>query len=159
MTLPFFNGERTPNLPEAKGCIVGLDSGNTKPENLLRSAVEGATFALKFGIDELEGLGVGVREIVLTGGGARSAGWRQIVADICAVPALVLKQDEGAAFGAALQAVQVVEEGISLEELVDAHLEIDDDRSCEPGTASVNEYGDHYGEYRRAVKAVAALYA
>ena len=73
ITLPFFDGERTPNLPNAKGCIVGLNSRNTKSGNLLRSAVEGATFALRFGLDELAALGVNVEEIVITGGGAKSA--------------------------------------------------------------------------------------
>ena len=61
ITVPFFNGERTPNLPNAKGCILGLDGRNTNPENLMRSAVEGATFALRFGTDELAGLGIETR--------------------------------------------------------------------------------------------------
>ena len=159
ITLPFFNGERTPDLPDAKGCIVGIDSRNAQPENLMRSSVEGATFALKFGIDELARLGVDIEEIVLTGGGARSAEWRQIVADICAAPVVVLKQDEGAAFGAALQAVQLIETGASIEDLVDAHLEKDDSRSCEPRSAVVNTYRECYRDYRRAVAAMTGIYA
>lgn len=47
ITLPFFNGERTPNLPNAKGCILGLDPSNSHPENLLRSGVESANYALQ----------------------------------------------------------------------------------------------------------------
>jgi xylulokinase len=158
VTLPFFNGERTPNLPNAKGCIVGLDSHNTRPENLLRSAVEGATFALRFGIDELASLGVDAREIVVTGGGAKSNKWRQLVADICGVPVVVLDQDEGAAFGAALQALQLVEPGTIIEELVDTHLSRDESRCCEPREAAVTNYRDFYQDYQRAVEAVAALY-
>jgi len=158
ITLPFFNGERTPNLPNAKGCIVGLNSHNTKPENLLRSAVEGATFALKFGIDELDTLGVEAREIVVTGGGAKSDKWRQLVADICGAPVVVLEQDEGAAFGAALQALQLIEVGAGIEELVDAHLTRDESRCCEPRKAAVSFYKETYQEYQRAVDAVARLY-
>lgn len=158
ITLPFFNGERTPDLPDAKGCIVGVDSRNAQTENLMRSSVEGATFALKFGIDELAGLGIDIGEIVLTGGGARSTEWRQIVADICEAPVVVLKQDEGAAFGAALQAVQLIETGASIEDLVDAHLEKDDSRSCEPRSAAMNTYRECYREYRRAVVAMTAIY-
>ncbi len=109
ITLPFFNGERTPNLPNAKACIVGLDSQNTKRENLLRSALEGATFALRFGVDRLCELGIDADEILLTGGGAGSATWRQVVADVCNAPVTVLAQDEGAGFGAALQALAVLE--------------------------------------------------
>jgi xylulokinase len=158
ITLPFFNGERTPNLPNARGCIVGLNSQNTRPENILRSAVEGATYALKFGIEELESLGVTTKEIVVTGGGSKSPKWRQLVADICGAPATVLLQDEGAAFGAALQALQVIEGG-SIEELTAAHISKDGVRSCEPRKAAVNFYKDSYQEYQRAVSAVSALYA
>lgn len=159
ITLPFFNGERTPNLPNAKGCIIGLTGQNTKSENLLRSAVEGATFALKFGIDELANLGVEARDIVVTGGGAKSVQWRQLVADICAAPVSVLNQDEGAAFGAALQALQLVETGATIEELVDAHLTRDEDRCCEPRQGAVTSYRDIYQEYQRAVAAIAGLYS
>lgn len=158
ITLPFFNGERTPNMPNAKGCIVGLNSHNMRPENLLRSAVEGATYALRFGIDELVSLGVTAQEIVVTGGGAKSDKWRQLVADICAVPAIVYLQNEGAAFGAALQALQLVEAGASIEELVDSHLTRDTSRSCEPRKSAVNHYREHYEDYQRAVTAVAGLY-
>jgi xylulokinase len=158
-TLPFFNGERTPNLPNARGCIVGLSGHNTSPANLLRSAVEGATFALKFGIDELANLGVEARAIVVTGGGSKSATWRQIVADICATPVVVLEQDEGAALGAALQALQLVEPGTAIGDLVDAHTSRDEGRCCEPNATAVRFYSDAYREYQRAVDAAAALYA
>lgn len=158
VTLPFFNGERTPNLPNAKGCIVGLDSRNMQPENFLRSAVEGATYALKFGIDELANLGVQANEIVVTGGGAKSDKWRQLVADICAVPVVVFEQDEGAAFGAALQALQIVEAGSRIEDLVDTHLTRDASRCCDPRKAAVNNYRDYYEEYQRAVSSVAGMY-
>lgn len=158
MTLPFFNGERTPNLPNAKGCLLGLSSRNMNPENLLRSAVEGATYALKFGIDELASLGVVAEEIVVTGGGAKSDTWRQVVADICAAPVVVFEQDEGAAFGAALQALQIVETGSSIEELVDKHLSRDAARCCEPRKIAVSNYKEYYESYKNSVDAIASLY-
>ena len=159
VTLPFFNGERTPNLPAAKGCIVGLNSHNMNENNLLRSAVEGATYALRFGIDALARLGIEASEIALTGGGAGSAKWRQLVADICGTPVTILNQDEGAAFGAALQALQLIDSGRSIADLTKEHLSRDQSRSCEPRTAAVSFYNDSYAEYRRAVEAAAALYA
>ena len=160
ITVPFFNGERTPNLPDAKGCILGLDSRNTNSENLLRSAVEGATFALRFGIDELATLGIDAEEIVLTGGGANSATWRQVVADVCNAPVTVLKQEEGAAFGAALQALAMLDgPDTDMSELCDAHLDSDAERSVEPRPSAVNFYIDTYNEYQRAVDKVAALYS
>ena len=158
ITVPFFNGERTPNLPDAKACVVGLDSRNTRSENLLRSAVEGATYALRFGFDELASLGVEAREIVLTGGGVNSDTWRQVVADICSAPVTVLRNSEGAAFGAALQALEIVA-GTDLGQLASEHLERDADRCCEPRPAAVNFYNEHYIQYQRAVEKVAELYS
>jgi xylulokinase len=161
LTLPFFNGERTPNLPRAKACIVGLDAQNMRPENLLRSGVEGATFALRYGIDELRGLGIETDQVMLTGGGVKSAKWRQIVADICAAPVTVFNQDEGASFGAALQALHVIEgcANNELPGLVQQHLTRNEAMCCEPRNAAVHFYNDHYQDYRAAVDAVTGLYA
>jgi xylulokinase len=160
ITVPFFNGERTPNLPNAKGCILGLDSRNTRPENILRSAVEGATFALRFGIDELAELGIEASEIVVTGGGVNSATWRQIISDVCNAPVTVLQQSEGAGFGAALQTVSMLDQSNSdLKALVNEHLERDEARCCEPSPSAVNFYNETYGNYQQAVDKVAALYS
>ena len=160
LTLPFFNGERTPNLPDAKGCILGLDSSNTTRENLLRSGVEGATFALRFGLDELAGLGMNIQELVLTGGGTRSAVWRQITADIMGVKTMVLKQDEGAAFGAALQAYAAIHNNGELSPaLLDEHYEFDEAMSCEPDLIRKATYQDVYQQYLDAVNAVSGIYA
>ena len=160
VTLPFFNGERTPNLPHSKACVIGLDGQNTRPENLLRSAMEGATFALRYGVDRLDDLGVPIEELVLTGGGAGSATWRQAVADICDVPVTILRQDEGASFGAALQALAVLE-GCApqdLQQLSDDHLERNNGLCCEPETSAVNFYDEAYLNYQAAVAAITPLY-
>lgn len=159
ITVPFFNGERTPNLPRAKGCVIGLDSHNTTPENLCRSGVEGATFALRYGIDELRRLGIETRNITLTGGGMNSPTWRQIVADVCAAPVTVLEQDEGASFGAALQALAALEGGgEGLKQLTETHLSRNEAMCCEPENSSVSFYEEAYGNYRDAVVALTALY-
>ena len=55
VTLPFFNGERTPNLPRGKGCLFGLDPGNYRADNLLRSAMEAAVYGLRAGLDGEKG--------------------------------------------------------------------------------------------------------
>jgi len=160
LTVPYFNGERTPNLPNAKGCVLGLDSRNTRSENLLRSAVEGATFALRFGIDELVSLGISTNEIVLTGGGVNSDTWRQVVADICDAPVTVLRTEEGAGFGAALQALAMLEVGeVDLSALVSSHIARDSGRCCEPRPSAVTFYNETYNEYRKAAQKVAELYS
>lgn len=159
ITLPFFNGERTPNLPNAKGVVLGLDGQNTNRENLLRSGVEGATFALKFGLEELARLGVETKEIILTGGGTKSAIWRQIVADIMGVQVNVLKQDEGAAFGAALQAFAALHNNGSTDvAFLGEHYDMDEDMACAPQMMAQSVYQDIYQQYQNAVTAMTAIY-
>lgn len=158
LTLPFFNGERTPNLPRAKACLVGLDSRNTGRDNMLRSALEGATFALRYGVDRLRSLGIEPKEILLTGGGVSSATWRQVVADICAAPVTVWRQDEGAGFGAVLQALAVLENETDIQALADAHLERNGALCCEPDPQGVETYEGVYTRYRETVDAITPLY-
>ena len=163
VTLPFFDGERTPNLPRGKGCLLGLSSQNCTPQHLLRSAVEGATFALRYGLERLAELGASGSAIVLTGGGANSAAWRQIVADVCRRPVTVLRQTEGACFGAALQALWSLERqrdaSAAVAAVVSSHLDPDPAASTEPQAATADCYDRHYGAYRRAVAQVTPLYS
>lgn len=160
MTVPFFNGERTPNLPNARGVVLGLDSRNTTQPNLFRSAIEGATYALRFGFDEMDALGVSATEIVLTGGGVNSDTWRQVVADVFGTPVKVLKNNEGAAFGAALQALAMLDgDDGDLRELTVEHLARDEARCCDPRPSAVTFYNETYNEYSQAVEKVAALYS
>ena len=102
--LPFLDGERTPNLPKGTGVLFGLDRRTLSQGHLARAAIEGATFGMNYGLRRLRVLGVRPKEIRLTGGGARSALWRQVAADVFGVPVVAMAQDESAALGAALQA-------------------------------------------------------
>ena len=163
LTMPFFNGERIPNLPQAKGNILGLDSGNYTRANLLRSAMEGATFGLKLGMEALDEAGMEIREIRLIGGGSKSASWRQIVADICNAQVVGLKQDEGAAFGAALQAFAAlqVKEGRSVDigTLTQQHVTLDRSKGHQPVAENVLAYTEVYEKYKQAVGVISQLYA
>lgn len=158
VTLPFFNGERTPNLPAGKGCVMGLDEGNYTRQNLLRSAMESAVYGLRSGLDAFRRNGYDVDCLRLTGGGAASGAWRQMVADIFDLPVTVQACDEGAALGAALQALWVARGG-ELQALVDAHLAVDEARSCAPAPAAAREYRAHFDNYRRHVEVARSLYA
>jgi sugar (pentulose or hexulose) kinase len=111
-------------------------------------------------VERLGELGIDASGILLTGGGVGSPTWRQAVADICNAPVTVLKQDEGAGFGAALQALAVLENVAAgeLQAFVDGHLEADPALSCEPEPAAVDFYDSAYADYRSAVDAVAPLY-
>ena len=156
ITLPFFMGERTPNLPNAKASITGLDPQNYRRGNLLRSAVEGATFGLKYGLERLRELGVDAQQIALTGGGSSSATWRQIVADICALPIIVHQQNQGAALGAALQALSVFE-GCGIEETCQLHLQANPSKSCEPNSSTSSFYQQQYEKYQARISALSSI--
>lgn len=102
--LPYFAGERTPNLPKGTGVFTGLNLQTLTPGHLARAAMEGVTMNMNYGLRRLAALGVKAKEIRVTGGGSRSAYWRQLMADIFGVPVVAMVEDEGAALGGALQA-------------------------------------------------------
>jgi xylulokinase len=103
--LPFLDGERTPNLPRARGLLSGLAHGNLSRENLARAAVEGVLCGLAVGVDALRRHGVLVRRALLVGGGARSRAVRGIAPAVLGIPvALPDPGTEWVARGAARQA-------------------------------------------------------
>jgi len=144
LLLPYLDGERTPNLPHGRGVLFGATRSNSSPAHMMRAAMEGATLGMNHGLLRLGVLGVKPREIRLTGGGARSAVWRQIMADIFGVPVAKMKQDEGAALGAALQAAWCggLRSGLkgSLDSLCALAVEVDPTTRCEPDSKRKREY-------------------
>lgn len=158
ITLPFFQGERTPNLPRGQGCILGLNHNNYTRENLLRSAMESAVYGLRTGLEVFRQQGCHVADVRVTGGGAKSRQWRQMVADIFNLPVTKQRVDEGAALGAALQACWVDNPGVALKGLVDELLELDEAACCEPVDAHVSDYDVHYGRYQQYLAALTPIY-
>ncbi|MET0893160.1 MAG: xylulokinase [Pseudoxanthomonas sp.] len=160
--LPFLNGERTPDLPLAKGVLTGLGIHNASAAHFYRAAMEGATFTLKHGFDAFLSAGMQFDRIVLTGGGATSAAWRQMVADVFDLPVEVPREAEGAAFGAALQALWACSlaqgAGVSLPELVDAHVGMDAALACTPEPSRVAAYREPYRRFLEHLVAVRQLY-
>lgn len=162
LTLPFYNGERTPNLPNGKAVIFGLDNTNTTSGHLIRSAMESAIFGIKCGLSAFSRCGMNFSEITLTGGGSNSDLWRQMCADILDLPVKIVHQHENAAFGAALQALWCFAHenniGISLREIINEHLSYDDKKFCEPDERSVNAYKEIHQRYLALIKAITPLY-
>jgi len=103
--LPYLSGERTPYPdPLARGAWVGLTLRH-KREHLTRSVLEGVAFGLKdsFGLIQMAGVGA-IEQVRVSGGGAKSALWRQILADVLGVELVTVNTTEGAAYGAAILA-------------------------------------------------------
>jgi xylulokinase len=152
LLIPYFNGERTPALPNATATLGGMTSSNMKPGNIARAAMEGATFGLRYGLDVIKQNGIIPDEIRLVGGGAKSKVWRQLVADIFNCPVVCLANEEAGATGAALQAFWCVENtpgGISLDikDITDLYVVLDEKTRCRPSNRVSSIYNDLYSRY------------
>ena len=103
--LPYLMGERTPHLDaNARGGWIGLTAKHTRAD-LIRSLLEGVSYSQKDGLDIIRNIGVSVKSVRVSGGGARSAFWRQMLADVFNLRVAVLESEEGSAYGAALLAL------------------------------------------------------
>ena len=105
--VPYLEGERTPNKPDATGAIHGMRLANTTPAHLARAAVEGLLCAMADGLDALRAMGVPVERIQLIGGGAQSEAVRAIAPAVLGFDVMVPEPGEYVADGAARQAAWV----------------------------------------------------
>jgi xylulokinase len=109
--VPYLEGERTPNRPDAAGALHGLRLANTTPACLARAAVEGLLCGLADGLDALVAEGVAVDRVLLVGGGARSEALRRVAPVVLGRPVVVPPPAEYVADGAARQAAWVLAGG------------------------------------------------
>jgi xylulokinase len=142
--LPYLNGERTPNLPNGSGVLHGMTTRNMTPAHFARAVMEGVTLGLAYGLGRFRELGMKPEEIRLTGGGSRSAIWRQIAADIFGLPTVCLTSSEGAALGAAIQACRTFQtvsgESVPLREITARLVKLDESTRAKPGAKSGQLY-------------------
>ncbi len=161
--LPFYNGERTPDLPHARASWHGIDLDNFNRANAYRAAMEGATYAIRYGYDLLCAAGMRFDAIRLTGGGGNSATWRQMVADVFGLPVEVPQQAEGAALGAALQALWALEKAsgasADLGAIAREHVQLDPALAATPEARSVAAYQSPYRKFLRHLDDAKRLYA
>lgn len=102
--LPYLTGERTPHAdPNARAAWIGLSLRHGK-SHLARAVIEGATYAMRDSLEIIKEMGVPVRQIRLSGGGARSPFWRQMQADVYGQRVCTINAEEGPAYGVALLA-------------------------------------------------------
>lgn len=106
--VPYFEGERTPNLPSATATLAGLTLSSATRPNLARAAVEGMLCGLAAGVAAVQALGVEARRILLIGGAAANPAVQAIAAQVFDVPVQVPSPGEYVADGAARQAAWVL---------------------------------------------------
>src|SRR5690606_17204313 len=105
--VPYFEGERTPNLPDATASLSGMTLANTTRENVARAAVEGMLGGLAAGLEALRGLGVPLARALLGGGGAQSPAGRESAPRVLGLDVEVPEPAEYVALGAARQAARI----------------------------------------------------
>ena len=111
--LPYLDGERTPNLPDATGTLSGLTRANATPENLARAAVEGMLANLVGGVGSLRDLAIPVSRVLLIGGASASRAVREVAPMLFGVPVAVPEPGEYVGIGAARQAAWTLAGGDS----------------------------------------------
>jgi xylulokinase len=164
--LPFFNGERTPNLPQGRAGIQGITTNNFKRANILRAAMEAAIFGMKGGLDSFRKLGYQPKALRLTGGGSKSPLWQSITANIMDLPVQLSATNEAAALGAALQAFWVLEQERKksansadiLKGIIREHATAEGSTEIRPVQNSVLAYKGAYAVYLKYLGALAPLY-
>lgn len=144
--LPYLTGERTPYPdPQARGAFVGITLRHTKA-HLVRSVLEGVAFGLRDSLELIKSLGVPVEQVRASGGGARSAVWRQIQADVFGTELVLVNVVEGAAYGAALLAGVGGGAFASVDQAVEATVCITNRTAPDPVNSS--RYEQVYPVYR-----------
>ena len=144
LLLPYFEGERTPNVPDGTGVWFGVNQKTFEAGHFARAAMEGVTLGMNYGLRRLAELGVKPAQIRATGGGAKSKIWRQIMADIFNAEVVTLKVSEGAAYGAALQALWCwrLQQGekVYISDLTDQFVELNTGERAEPDPKNAAVY-------------------
>jgi sugar (pentulose or hexulose) kinase len=142
--LPYLEGERTPNVPDGTGVYCGVNPRTFTAHHFARATMEGVTLGMNYGLRRLAQLGVQAKQIRATGGGAKSKLWRQIMADVFNAEVVTLKVSEGAAYGAALQALWCWQlrrgEKVKISDLTDQFVTLNRAETATPKKAAVAAY-------------------
>ncbi len=161
--LPYLTGERTPHAdPMARGAFAGLTVRH-ESKHMTRAVLEGVAFGLRDIFELMRGAGLtSIEQVRISGGGARSPLWRQILADVLETELVTVNTTEGAAFGAALLAGTGAGAWGAVREACDATVRITGATPCDPETAKryrpfYRAYRDLYPALRDSFRAIADL--
>ena len=154
--LPYLMGERTPHLDaNARAAWVGLTAKH-KRADLIRSVIEGVCYSQKDGLDIIEEMGVTLHSVRLSGGGARSPFWKQLMADVLNKKITTLESQEGSAYGAALLAVVGTGAYASVEEC--CSVAIQEVEQVLPDTTNAPEYAKRHRVFQSIYPALKPIY-
>jgi len=144
--LPYLEGERTPNVPDGTGVYCGVNTHTFTAHHFARATMEGVTLGMNYGLRRLAQLGVKAKQIRATGGGANSKLWRQSMADVFNAEVVTLAVGEGAAYGAALQALWCWKlhsgERVKIEDITDEYVKLNRSQTARPNAANARRYAE-----------------
>jgi len=154
--LPYLTGERTPHPdPDARGVFFGITLRHGRP-HFARAVLEGVAYALNDTFEIFNDIGVEMTQVRASGGGAKSAVWRQIHADVTGQPHVTLNIDEGPALGVALLAAVGTGAYATVADACRAVIRTTDE--CRP-SASTSTYRRYYDVYRNLYPALKDQFA
>lgn len=143
--LPYLMGERTPyNDPNAKGCFIGLSITHTRA-HMTRAILEGVAFGLKDSLEMIKDLNMPINEVRVSGGGAKSKLWRQILSDIFEARVDMINSVDGPSYGAAILAAVGAGAYESVNEACRKMIKITE--SIEPNLSNKEQYKKMYKVY------------
>jgi len=154
--LPYLMGERSPiNDPSARGCFIGI-SPTTTQADLTQSILEGVAFALRDSFDALKQCGAQIERCSLTGGGAKSPLWCQLMSDVFAMDFSLLSSQSGASYGMGL--LCLVHAGIysSIEEVEKTLVAT---TICHPQQEKASLYEKRYHEWKLLYPAIKGTFS
>ncbi len=155
--LPYLSGERTPHAdPNLRGAFVGLTRAHGRA-HATRAVLEGVAFGLRDNLDLLADVGVPVpEEVRISGGGARSDVWLQIIADVLGRPLVTVEASEGAAMGAAMLAGVGIGVWDRIEDAVDRCVRLGD--RTHPSREGTQAYGNVLQHFRKVHTALSPTF-
>lgn len=154
--LPYLMGERTPHLDAmARGGWIGLTAKHGRAD-MIRALIEGVSYSQKDCLALIDAMGVLVDRVRLSGGGARSAFWRQILADVFSRPVSILASQEGSAYGAALLAMVGTDAYGSVPEACAATIR--ETESLTPRSAESEAYAKSYRVFTSLYPALKSVF-
>lgn len=150
--LPYLTGERCPHPdPNARGGWIGLTARHNRAA-VIRSLLEGVTFGMADALQIMDGMGISIKTVRVSGGGARSAFWRQLQADIYNKRVATINAQEGPAYGVALLAG--VGTGVWKDVPEACKAAIGETETLKPDAARARLYAKHHEQYQRLYDAL-----
>jgi len=145
--LPYLNGERSPiNDPDASGMIFGLRGYHTN-YHIIKSIMEGVIFALRSNIELIEDMGLEIKKVHLTGGGANSSIWSQVCADILKKNVYISNNKYGTGYGAALLSAKAAKTITNPEKIIKDRIVTS--KIYKPDKNNINIYDNIYNIYEK----------